>query len=318
MRKLTAGLLLSFALTAQAAPVSKPYTFDYFVHVESGPKPVLIFGTGQTTFIQLPDGVEVKQIVTRKGTKEKNAEVFYSDPYTVVKEFHDSLKVVTNMGVFTAERDGAKTEVELAAERAEVALREREAVEAKTKEQAEAALKEREAAEAKAKEQADEIARLREELAKKDSAKTARAGLGGTAAVPVIAAITTPHLPAKPLPKTANIQEGQPLVVALAEREAPVPSAIPDVGAATNDSADSNIMSIFIRNGEGLRAALAREASKIGVQLSWSLREDRIASRDMTFAGARDEVLNDILVAFRLPGYLVESTNTLYIVKDEK
>ncbi len=305
MRKITAALLLSLAMGAHASTENRthenrPYTFDYFVHVDSGPKPTLIFGTGQTTYIQLPEGVEVQQIQVRKGKTLKIAEVFYSAPYTVVKELHDSLRVLTNKGSFTAERSGAKTEVELAAERAEIALKERAEAESKAKEQAEAAikareaaakakeqaeiaLKEREAVEAKAKEQADEIAKLREELkAKQGLAEAKIAPTGVIAAAPAAAT-----------------------------------AAISDERAHVSEAAAIQAFEVHIRNGEGLRAALARESDKLGVKLSWSLKEDRVASRDMVFTGSsRDEILNEILVAFRLPGYLVHNTGTLYIVKD--
>jgi len=308
MRKITAALLLSLALSAQASTENRslenqPYTFDYFVHVDSGPKPTLIFGTGQTTYIQLPDGVEVQHVQVRKGKTQKTAEVFYSAPYTVVRELHDSLRVVTNKGSFTAERSGAKTEVELAAERAEVAQKEREQAEAKAKEQAEAAAKakelaevarkERELAESKAKEQADEIAKLREELkAKQVAAEAKKQQAGEIAAAPGLGS----DMPGAKIERT-NIA---------AVNEMPMPVAT-----------QAQSIQVNIRNGEGIRAALARESDKLGIRLSWSLKEDRIASRDMLFTGSsRDEVLNDILVAFRLSGYLVQSTSTLYIVKD--
>jgi hypothetical protein len=308
MRKITAALLLSLALNAQASTENRshenrPYTFDYFVHVDSGPKPTLIFGTGQTTYIQLPDGVEVQQVHVRKGKTQKTAEVFYSAPYTVVRELHDSLRVVTNKGSFTAERSGAKTEVELAAERAEIAQKERAQAEAKAKEQSEAAakarelaetaLKERETAEAKAKEQADEIAKLREELKAKQTLAEAKKSLPGEIAAAPESANALPGV------------KGERTHIAAVEVSA-MPEALP-----------IQAIEVSIRNGEGIRAALARESDKLGIRLSWSLKEDRIASRDMVFTGlSRDEVLNDILVAFRLPGYLVQSTSTLYIVKD--
>ena len=338
IRKLSAALLLAAAVAAQAAPVSAPYTFDYFVHATSGPKPVLVFGTGKTTFIQLEEGVQVQQVVARKGNSEKFAEVVYSAPYTVVKEIHDSLKVSTNKGEFTVERTGAKTEVELAAERAE------------------AARAERNAAEARAKEQAAEISRLREEIKKQkdvvlkaEEAKKAAAAqqltqdskkvAGGAAAAvqppaaqlaengetrvagespvtlrgankeapPVLAAIAAPSATVVALPSGA------------ANESTPARTAPPVGHAVAKEKAGTTRVTFFIRNGEGLRSALARDAQKLGMNVSWSLREDRVASRDMTFAGdTRDAVLNDILVAFRLPGYLVKSTNTLYIVKDEK
>lgn len=322
MRKTTAALLFCLAFNAQAATEgqsteNRPYTFDYFVHVNSGPKPSLIFGTGQTTYIQLPEGVEAQQILVRRGKTQKNAEIFYSAPYTVVKELHDSLTVVTNKGTFTAERSGAKTEVELAAERAESAIKERQAAEAKLKEgeiaaakakelaeearkareaaqeQAEAALKERTAAEEKAKEQEAELAKLRDEL------KAQQAIADAKVAQPAAASMGKAQVVLANQIQPAMIEE--PSAAAPAATAAPVMSAY----------------EIQIRNGEGLRAALARESEKLGVKLSWSLKEDRVASRDMLFAGmSRDEVLNDILVAFRLPGYLVQTTNTLYIVKD--
>lgn len=308
MRKITAAILMSLALSAQASTEissleNRPYTFDYFVHVDSGPKPTLIFGTGQTTYIQLPDGVEVQHVQVRKGKTQKNAEVFYSAPYTVVRELHDSLRVVTNKGSFTAERSGAKTEVEMAAERAEIAQKERAQAEAKAIEQAEAAAKakelaenarkDREAAEAKAKEQAEEIAKLREELnAKQALADAKKAQPGQIAAAPAL----SNGMPGVKGEKTQ--------IASIAEVSIPKADPI-------------QVIEIHIRNGEGLRAALARESEKLGVRLSWSLKEDRIASRDMVFTGStRDEILNDILVAFRLPGYLVQNTGTLYIVKD--
>lgn len=303
-----AALLLSFAMPLQAATETqtqenRPYTFDYFVHVDSGPKPTLIFGTGQTTYIQLPDGVEVQQVTVRKGNTVKVAEVFYSTPYTVIKELHDSLKVVTNKGTFIAERSGAKTEVELAAERAERALKERAEAEAKAreasakaKEQAELALKERAEAEAKAQEQAAEITKLREELKAKQEVAVA---VSSNAA----AASATGNSAA-----TAAAPSASPVVVALA--------GTANASTAPAKAQHLDLVEVQIRNGEGLRAALARESTKLGVKLSWSLKEDRLASRDMVFNGSRDEVLNDILVAFRLPGYLVQNTGTLYIVKD--
>lgn len=134
---------------------------------------------------------------------------------------------------------------------------------------------------------------------------------------------------AKPLP------EAFPPEYPRAVEVHPLPEAVPAVVAMTGPAAVADpvraavvveaeevhpeVYEVTIRNGEGLRTWLSREATKMGVRLSWSLREDRIASRDMTFIGSsRDEVMNDILVAFRLPGYLVKSTNTLYIVKDHK
>lgn len=311
MRTITAALLLSLAMPLQAATESqthenRPYTFDYFVHVDSGPKPSLIFGTGQTTYIQLPEGVEVQQVTVRKGNTVKAAEVFYSTPYTVIKELHDSLKVVTNKGTFTAERSGAKTEVELAAERAERALKERAEAEAKAredreaaaraKEQAELALKERAEAEAKAKEQEAELAKLREELKAKQAAAVATAAPSGVS--------------------NAAGNGAQVATAAATGASSGVVEVMPEAAAQSAPGTAVDTVEVQIRNGEGLRAALARESGKLGVKLSWSLKEDRLASRDMVFTGSRDEVLNEILVAFRLPGYLVQNTGTLYIVKD--
>lgn len=337
IRNLSAAVFLAAAAAAQAAPVSAPYTFDYFVHAASGPKPVLVFGTGKTTFIQLEEGVQVHQVVARKGNSEKAAEVLYSAPYTVVKEIHDSLKVSTNKGEFTVERNGAKTEVELAAERAE------------------AARVERNAAEARAEEQAGEIAKLREELKKQKEAalkaeeakKVATAQAlaqdakhvgGGTGAVlqmatQVAASEATGSSSGSQAASSGDKKQTAPILVAMAGPRATdvaLPSntadqplrrqlAAPAAPAVTKEKDGATRVTFFIRNGEGLRSALARDAQKLGMNVSWSLREDRVASRDMTFAGdTRDAVLNDILVAFRLPGYLVKSTNTLYIVKDEK
>lgn len=328
-RYLSAALFLAVSVSAQAAPVSAPYTFDYFVHTAAGPKPVLVFGTGKTTFIQLDEGVEVQRVVARKGAAEKVAEVVYSAPYTVVNEIHDSLKVSTNKGEFTVERTGAKTEVELAAERAE----------------------------ARAKEQAAEIAKLREEIEKQKEAahkadEAAKVAAAQTAAqttkkIDEAAATVASHPLAGDTPSAAAdavqgapaAKEGdkpeatRPILVAMATpgSTSPLPPSdiaeplvrqealSPKTPAASKDKDGATPVTFFIRNGEGLRGALAREAQKLGMNVSWSLREDRVASRDMTFAGdTRDAVLNDILTAFRLPGYLVDSTNTLYIVKDEK
>lgn len=311
MRTITAALLLSLAMPLQAATESRmqenrPYTFDYFVHVDSGPKPTLIFGTGQTTYIQLPDGVEVQQVTVRKGNTVKAAEVFYSTPYTVIKELHDSLNVVTNKGSFIAERSGAKTEVELAAERAERAMKERAEAEAKAreereaaskaKEQAELALKERAEAEAKAKEQEAELVKLREELKTKQAA-----GIAATASTGLA---------------NAGGNGAQVATAAAPGAGGGAVEVMPDAAAQSAPATPVDTVEVQIRSGEGLRAALARESEKLGVKLSWSLKEDRLASRDMVFNGSRDEVLNDILVAFRLPGYLVQNTGTLYIVKD--
>jgi hypothetical protein len=267
MRLLPVALLWALTMTTQAAPVSQPYTFDYFVHAESGPKPTLVFGTGQTTYIQVQDGVVIQKILVRRGNSVKNAEIFYSPPYVVVKEFHDSLEVTTNKGVFKAERNGPKTEVELAADRAD------------------AALKKRLDAEAKARQQANTSAIKSNGTANQPSSLSSPDGVNAS----------TPASTSGSAPSTASAFT------------VTAPLSAPDES-----------ITISIRNGEGVRSLLSRESAKLNLKLAWSLKEDRIASRNMTFVGARDEVLNDILVTFQLPGYLVEGTRTLHIIAKDQ
>ncbi len=290
MRKTTAALLLlSFSVAAQASPVSQPYTFDYFVHAESGPKPALIFGTGQTTFIQLPDGVEVNSTLVPNGGTEKRAEIFYSAPHTVVKEFHDSLKVVTNKGVFTAERSGAKTEVELAAERAEAALKEREAAEAKAQEQAKEIAKLRDELKAKqeverlAKEKAEKLAAAEKEAQSKASATfTAQAGRA-----PNPGATTTGEPPAS---KQASLSAD--MTAAAPQQAAPM---VPKV------------RTINLIAGAPLSAIVAEFASSNNFTTAWNARE-RYPVANIKFEGQFESVIDDLAQAFGLTAYMVGKT----------
>lgn len=294
MRKLIAAPLLAFALSAQAtAPTNQPYTFDYFVHAESGPKPLLVFGTGKTTYIQLPDGVEVKQIIARKGGGDKVAEIFYSAPYIVVKEFHDSLKVVTNRGVFVAERTGAKTEVELAAERME------------------SAKKEKEAAEAKAKEQAAEIAKLRNELkAKEEMAKAKEAEAEKAAhAAATYASVQAPVAQAKP--NLAHIpsdkggdseasQEGQASSQrSVSEAAAPEPKQKANIN---NTAQTLNVIA-----GAPLSAIVGDFATSNNFTIAWNARE-RFPVANLKFEGQFESVVDEVARAFGLTAYMVGKT----------
>jgi len=290
MRKTTAALLLlSFSVAAQASPVSQPYTFDYFVHAESGPKPALIFGTGQTTFIQMPDGVEVNYILARKNGTEKRAEIFYSAPYTVVKEFHDSLKVVTNKGVFTAERSGAKTEVELAAERAEAALKEREAAEAKAQEQAKEIaklrdeLKSKQEAEKLAKEKAEKLAAAKKEAMTKSSASfTAQAG-----GAPNPAGTLTEETPV-----SNQVAQSADMTAAAPQQAAP---------------RAPKVKTINLIAGAPLSAIVAEFASSNNFTTAWNARE-RYPVANLRFEGQFESVIDELAQAFGLTAYMVGKT----------
>ncbi len=107
-----------------------------------------------------------------------------------------------------------------------------------------------------------------------------------------------------------------PVARAAIDKTAMAPDQVKSAVAASATLAVVAPLSVQIRNGEGVRSVLSRNAEKLGIKLAWSLQEDRIASRDMTFTGTRDELLNEMLTVFQIPGYLVDSTRTLFVVKE--
>lgn len=107
-----------------------------------------------------------------------------------------------------------------------------------------------------------------------------------------------------------------PLAKPAVDKDAMAPDQVKSAVAASVVTDAVAPLSVQIRNGEGVRSVLSRNAEKLGIKLAWSLKEDRIASRDMTFTGTRDELLNEMLTVFQIPGYLVDSTRTLFVVKE--